>query len=734
MKKPKKAKATKVATLKAPKVSAIYQKISQVKKRTGELEQFQPEKIRNAILKAFEATGEPNGLKSKQVADEVVKLLEKKFIGKIPAVEHIQDLVEEVLMKKGLSKVAKAYILYRHKRAETRAAQALLGIRDELKLGFNALTVLQKRYLLRNEEGKVVENPVQLFHRVAKAISDVDKNYGATAAGVKLTEEEFYQMMANREFIPNTPTLMNAGTNLGLLSACYVIPVPDSLEGIFTALKHMAIVQQQAGGTGFSFSRLRPKGDIVKSTKGVASGPVTFATIFDQTTNVIKQGGKRRGANMGILRVDHPDILEFIAAKATPGVLTNFNVSVAITDSFMEAVRKNQEYDLINPRTGKSVKKLRAKYVWSLIVDYAWKTGDPGVIFIDEINRKNPTNHIGEIESTNPCGEQPLHPYESCNLGSINLTKMTSKLKNGKYEIDWPKLRKTIHKSVHFLDNVIDASHFPIHEIEQMTKANRRIGLGVMGWADLLLMLGIRYDSEAALKLAERLMKFINDEAHVASQKTGRERGSFTNFKGSLWDKLKIKTMRNATCTTIAPTGSISIIANCSSGIEPLFAVSFVRNVLEGTRLLETNHIFEEVAKQKGFYSEELMNKIAKSGSIQKFKEIPADVRSVFVTALDIKPEWHVKMQAAFQKYTDNAVSKTINFPPNATLDDVRKAYELAYKLKCKGITVYRYGSKAEQVLYIGEIEQRQKPEAEPYVIAHPETSGWCSSTLCPTP
>jgi ribonucleoside-diphosphate reductase alpha chain len=733
MKKPKKAKATKVVVSKS-KSSASSLKISQIKKRTGELEAFQPDKIRNAILKAFEAVAEPDGLKSKQVADEVVKILEKKFIGKTPAVEHIQDLVEETLMKKGFSKVAKAYILYRQKRAETRAAQALLGIRDELKLGLNALTVLHRRYLLRNEAGKVIETPVQLFRRVAHALADVDKNYGATMAGAKLTEEEFYEMLANREFMPNTPTLMNAGTNLGLLSACYVIPVPDSLDGIFTALKHMAIVQQQGGGTGFSFNRLRPKGDIVRSTKGVASGPVTFATIFDQTTNVIKQGGKRRGANMGVLRVDHPDIVEFITAKAQQNVLTNFNLSVAVTDNFMEAVQKGKDFELINPRTGKAVQKVKARDIWSLIVNNAWKSGDPGIIFIDEINRKNPTAHIGEIEATNPCGEQPLHPYESCNLGSINLTKITHKLKNGKYEIDWPKLKKIVHKSAHFLDNVIDASRFPIPEIEQMTRANRRIGLGIMGWADLLLMLNIRYDSDAALKLAEKLMKFINDEAHIASQKTGRERGSFPNFKGSLWDKQKIKTMRNATCTTIAPTGTISIITNCSSGIEPLFAVSFVRNVLEGTRLLETNKIFEEVAKARGFYSEELMNKIAKTGSIKNFKEIPKDVRDVFVTALDIKPEWHVKMQAAFQKYTDNAVSKTINFPPTATVDEIKKAYELAFKLKCKGITVYRYGSKAEQVLYIGELEQKEKPEAEPYVVAHAETSGWCSSTLCPTP
>jgi len=1153
-----------VKKLAKPKPAAI----AQVRKRSGELQKFDPNKIKNAILKAFEAVAEPDGLKARNVADEVVKLLEKTFAGKTPGVEHIQDLVEETLMKKGFSRVAKAYILYRQKRSEERAAKALLGIKDELKLGLNALTVLHRRYLLRDETGKVIETPAKLFKRVAKAIAEVEKKYGTTDYGVKQLEEEFYELMASREFTPNTPTLMNAGTPLGQLSACFVLPIEDSLKSIFKALGDSALIEQSGGGVGYAFSRLRPKGDIVKSTKGIASGPVTFMTIFDKKTEVIKQGGciasdslirthrgvkpladllecpsfgdnpsryavfcnghfehaflaedngfaevydikteigtevkatynhqiavidargqlnwktaetirpgdwlvhvlgghcgedaelpefkenvhfntkqirlpkkmsqelaellgiymadgcisgnrlifavedkdiqvkqriaelmsglfdikthreeqkpddksicmvfhskilakyfelarwtkssaaeafvprhifessvesarafvrglfegdgdvhidgyprlysiserlikevqqllfgigivstyhkyartgnsygknpichlhiiqelsieefktkigfisdrknakirskpkanepfdvipnqhqfirelyrksgvnrtlyrsiqhfvdtktsqrnltrkkatellekftqlqdprlqklasneyfyarvaeinktkahtadisvpvsehfvansilvhnKRRGALMGILRVDHPDIVEFITAKSDPRALANFNISVAVTDEFMQAVQKNKEYELINPRDGKVVKKLKAREVWDLILSYAWKTGDPGVVFIDEINKKNPTAHIGEIESTNPCGETPLHPYEACNLGSINLAKMIAQTK-GKYELDWSKLKKTVHKSIQFLDNVVDASKFPIPEITEAVRANRRIGLGVMGWAELLLLLNIKYDSEQAIKLAEKLMKFINEEAHEASQKLGQKKGSFPNFKGSLWDKLKYKAMRNATSTTIAPTGTISIISGCSSGIEPLFAISFIRNVLEGTRLLEVNKIFEEVAKKRGFYSEELMNKIAKTGSIQGFKEIPKDVKDIFVTALDIKPEWHVKMQAAFQKYTDNAVSKTINFPPDATVADVRKAYELAYKLKCKGITIYRYGSKPEQVLYIGEIEKKQNPEAEPYVVAQPETAGWCSSPLCPTP
>ena len=560
-----------------------------------------------------------------------------------------------------------------------------------------------------------------MFLRVARAIAKVDKNYGGNP---KESEKTFYEMMAKLEFLPNSPTLFNAGTKLGQLSACFVLPVEDSLKSIFTAVKNMAIIEQSGGGVGFDFSKLRPKGDIVKSTKGVASGPVSFMRVFDVATDVIKAGGKRRGAMMGILRVDHPDIEEFITAKQKPGVLSNFNISVAVTDDFMEKIEADEEYWLVNPRNKRKVRKLKARYIWNLIAESAWKSGDPGVVFIDEVNRHNPTPEVGRIEATNPCGEQPLLPYESCNLGSINLSRM---VENGK--INWKKLRKTVRNAVHFLDNVIDANKFPLKKIEQMTKANRKIGLGIMGFADMLIKLGIPYNSEKALKLAEKLMKFITDEARKKSVELGEERGSFPNFDKSIW-KDKYSAMRNATVTTIAPTGSISIIAGCSSGIEPLFAISFIRNVLGGTRLFEINPLFEITAKERGFYSAKLLEEIAKTGSVQKIKEVPDDVKKIFVTALDISPEWHVKMQAAFQKYTDNAVSKTVNLPFEASVEDVRKIFELAWKLKCKGVTVFRYGSKPEQVLYIGEI----KTEKKKFVTAESEYAGGCPTKTCPFP
>jgi len=704
--------------------------ITKVRKRDGRIEPFEITKIATAIHKALEATKTKDGKAAQSLAEEVTLILNKRFENVIPSVENIQDAVEETLMRHHFTKAAKAYILYRQQRAQVREAKRIIGVPDELKLGVNAIAVLERRYLLKNEEGKIIETPSQLFRRVAHAIAQADKIYGDDP---KRSEEIFYNLMANREFMPNTPTLMNAGTPLGQLSACFVLPIEDSLDGIFKSLWDAARIHQSGGGTGFSFSRLRPRGDAVRSTHGIASGPVTFMTIFDKETDVIKQGGKRRGANMGILRIDHPDIVEFITSKAKENFLANFNISVAVTEKFMQALKGNKEYDLINPRTGQPVKRLRAKDVWDMIVTYAWRTGDPGMIFLDEINRHNPTRHMGEIESTNPCGEQPLHPYDSCNLGSINLAKML-KEKDGKYEIWWEKLRATVHNCVHFLDNVIDVNKYPIQEIEQITKANRRIGLGVMGFADMLLLLGIPYNSHAALKLGEKIMRFINDEAHRASSAIAGRRGSFQNFPGSLWEKGGWKHMRNATCTTIAPTGTISIISGCSSGIEPLFAVSFVRNVMEGTKLLEVDSVFEQIAKTRGFYSPELMQKIARSGSIQKIEKIPSDIRKLFVTAMDIAPEHHVRMQAAFQKHTDNAVSKTINLSHDAAVDEVRKAYELAYKLKCKGITIYRYGSKAEQVLYIGEIEIKRRPEASPFVTAEAEYAGGCLTSLCPSP
>ena len=561
-----------------------------------------------------------------------------------------------------------------------------------VKLTKNAMKVLEKRYLRKDENGKVIETPEQMFRRVAKNIAKADEKYGGD---VKKTEKEFYDMMVNLYFLPNSPTLMNAGTSIQQLSACFVLPVEDSMDKIFETLKHTALIHQSGGGTGFSFSRIRPKGDIVRSTGGIASGPVSFMKVFNSATDVIKQGGRRRGANMGILRVDHPDIMEFITCKEDPRELTNFNISVAVTDDFMEKAMKGEDYELINPRTGEAVGKLNATEVFNKIVEEAWKSGEPGVIFIDEINRHNPTPHVGEIEATNPCGEQPLLPYESCNLGSINLSRF---VKNG--EIDWEKLKEITWKAVHFLDNVIDMNKYPIPQIKKMTLANRKIGLGVMGFADMLIQLKIPYDSNEALELAEKIMSFIQKEAKAASEELGKQRGSFPNFKGSVYDG-KYEAMRNATVTTIAPTGSISIIAGCSSGIEPLFAISFVRNVLdEEDRLYEINPYFEKIAKEMGFFSEELLKKIAdNNGSVQGIEEVPQEVQRIFVTALDIPPEWHVRMQAAFQKYVDNATSKTINLREDASVEDVRKAYILAYKLKCKGITVYRYGSRPEQVI-----------------------------------
>ena len=705
-------------------VRIVSGKINKIRKRDGRIVDFDPRKIANAIHKALEAVKVKDGELSDKLSREVVTILEENFVDKIPSVEDVQDIVEKVLIKNGYAEVAKAYILYRQKRTEIREKKRLLGVRDDLKLTVNAVSVLERRYLRKDDEGNVIETPAEMFRRVAKAIAASDVLHDENA-DVRRTEEEFYKVMSSLEFLPNSPTLMNAGTDIGQLSACFVLPVNDSIEGIFDALKYMALIHKSGGGTGFSFSNLRPKGDVVGSTKGVASGPGSFMSIFDAATEVIKQGGRRRGANMGILRVDHPDVFEFITAKEKEGILTNFNVSVGITDTFMDTLEKDGEYELLNPRTGKVMKRVKAKNIFDLIVTMAWRTGDPGLIFLDEINRHNPTPHLGRIESTNPCGEVPLMPYESCNLGSINLSKM---VRDG--EIDWENLRRTVRMGVHFLDNVIDANKHPLPEIEKMTKANRKIGLGVMGFAEMLIQLGISYDSEEGVATAEKVMSFISEEARKKSVELGEKRGSFPNFSGSIWDEEGYKAMRNATVTSIAPTGTISIIAGTSSGIEPLFAISYVRNVM-GTQLFEVNPVFEKIARYRGFYSTELLTEIAKHGSIQGIKEIPSDVRRIFVTALDIAPEWHIKMQAAFQKHTDNAVAKTVNLPQEATLEDVRRVFLLAYKLRCKGITVYRYGSKREQVLTIGSA-QRISLSSEPYVQVDAEYAGGCPKGTCP--
>lgn len=663
-----------------------------VRKRDGSTEPFRVEKIVSALSRALSACGREDPDLSRALAEKVVGLLSERVEG-IPEVERIQDVVEEVLMREGLSEVARAYILYREKRRNLREAKwELFGVRDDLKLSLNAVRVLKERYLLKDTEGQVIETPRKMMERVARSIAEVDKSFGEDASK---SFEEFLELLTSLLFLPNSPTLMNAGTSLGQLSACFVLPIEDSIDSIFTTLKEMAVIHKSGGGTGFSFSALRPRGDLVASTGGRASGPVSFMRIFDTATDVVKQGGRRRGANMGVLRFNHPDIREFIRAKEKPGFLENFNLSVAITDEEVEKVRRGEEVELVNPRDGRVWERVNARELFEMIAESAWRSGEPGLLFLDTINRANPTPALGKIVATNPCGEVPLLPYESCNLGSVNLVKFVD---GGK--IQYEHLREVVWRAVHFLDNVIEANRYPLEAVEKMVKDNRKIGLGVMGFADMLVKLGIPYYSEEALKIAAEVMNFIALEARMASMNLALQRGTFPNYRSSVWAEKNIP-LRNAALLSIAPTGSISIIASCSSGIEPLFALAFRRYVLEHTELFEVHPLLEEMF-QRFRIPEGVRKNVFERGTMEGVQGIPEELHRLFLTALEIPPEFHVRVQATFQKYVDNAVSKTVNLPESATPQDVFRVYLLAHELGCKGITVYRYESRPEQVLYLG--------------------------------
>ena len=671
--------------------------VTKIKKRDGRIVPFDHEKIYTAISKAAEAVGSYDREKTRPVVEKVLEYVEKTFSDtKAPTIEDIQDIVERVLIELGHVKTAKAYIIYREEQAKIRAKkQELVGGFVDKRISLNALKILREKYLLKSKEGMLIETPQLMFERVAKAIAKEDKEYNKNA-DVKKTEAEFYDLIYSLDFLPNSPCLMNAGTDVQQVISCFALPIDDSIDGIYDAMKTAAKIHKHGSGTGFNFSTLRAKDDIIESTMGKSSGALSFLKLYDASTTIMKQGGKRRGANMAILRVDHPEILQFITAKEDHSQLTNFNISVGLTNNFMDAVQKNKFYDILDPRTKKAVRQLPAKEVFDLIARQAWKNGEPGVLFLDTINKANPLS-IGKLEITSACAEVPLYENEACPLGSLNLSRMIVKVEN-KTDVDWEKLKKTVHTAVHFLDNMIDANKYPLKEIEKVTKENRKIGLGVMGFADMLFQLNIPYDSDQAVEIAEKVMRFIKAESRKASIALAEERGVFPNFKESKFAAKGFK-MRNATTTAIAPTGTISILAGCSSGIEPVFALAYMQRILGTEEILQVNKHFESAAREKQFYTDELMKKIAQMGSLKWFSEVPADIKRVFVISYDVLPRWHVKLQAIFQKYTDNAVSKSVNLPSDAHKEDVMKVYKTAYGLGCKGITVYRDKSRDDQII-----------------------------------
>lgn len=730
--------------------------IKKITKRDGREVAFEKSKLVSVIEKAgvetqsFGSTGSPQVRKEAERLAEIVVVLMNKTLkkGEVPHVEHVQDFVEQVLMAAGHYKTAKAYILYRQARSEERRAERLIGVKDDLDLTPNQLKVLESRYLLKDEDGKVIETPGQLFRRVAKTLANVEQEYRISKNRKKEIEEDFYNVMSRLEFLPAGRTLNNAGTPQSQLANCFVLPIEDSMEGIFDSVKWMALVHQRGGGTGFNFSKLRPRGDAVtKSSGGFATGPISFMKVFDIATRQVMQGGKKRGANMGILNVDHPDVLEFINCKNESGEIENFNISVGVSDEFMKAVESNSEWEFKNPRTGETVSTMRARSLMSQLVASAWRTGDPGLIFLDPINRNNPLKaSYGEIDATNPCGEQPLHPFDACNLGSINLARHVTKvpMKSGSShsvrnyrddkddlksvsslpKVDWEKLGHTVRVGVRMLDDVIDACRYPLPQINETVRANRRIGLGVMGWADMLYQLRIPYDSDKGVKLAKKVAKFIQETSWQASEDLAKEKGEFPRWKESSFAKTGRK-VRNVAITTIAPTGSISMLADASSGIEPVFALAYTKNVVSDSGLSYMNKYFREELDESLWADgdaehkvrDRIVREVGESGSVSHVSGVPEEVKTVYRTAHDISPEWHVEMQSAWQKYTDNAVSKTINFPNSATIDDVENAYMMAWKQGCKGITIYRDGSKDVQILSVGSANQRISESAGTQII-----------------
>lgn len=681
----------------------VETKILKVIKRDGREVDFNFNKISDSIFEAAQSVGGSDRKKAKLLADEVVALLEEESKSDIVPVERIQNLVENVLIKNDHAKTAKEFILYCHKKNEEKKRRALiLGNKrsnDNLTFSNEALRILEKRYLLKDELGNLSETPKQALERVARSVAEAEKLYGGNKEQIQKLADQFYQIMAELLFLPNSPTLINAGTKIQQLSSCFVLPIEDKMESIFGTLHDAAVIHQRGSGTGFSFSRLRQRGDLVGRHLGVAAGPIEFMKVYDRALETIKQGGIRPGANMAVLRVDHPEIMRFIESKRNKRIMKSFNISVAVTDRFMKAVEEDREYFIKNPRLGRYMGKLRARDIFAVITQNAWKTGDPGLIFIDEINRRHPAKHLGEIETTNQCGEVPLLPYESIGLGAVNLLSFVD-LQNK--DLNWQKLQDTVHLAVHFLDNMIDVNHYPQKKVAEISKKTRKFGLGIMGFADMLCALQIKYDSNAGLEMGDKILTFIRNAAYDKSILLAKEKGVCPAWEGSDHQKTGRK-MRNITCISISPTGTRSILAGASPGCEPLFGISYYSTVLGGNAIIHTNKIFEKVAKERGFYSPELMRNVARAGSIQNLKEIPKDVRDVFVTAQDISPEWHVKMQATLQKHVDNSISKTINFPRTAAIRDVEEAYLLAWKMKCKGITIYRDGSYEDQVMTIGE-------------------------------